>query len=235
MSINNADDMGIIPEYSSPAGEKPQWLHGFPFIPDNTDYLDFGSYGVDKETLDILFQIKFLSRKFSADLARGSAEESMEISHRFCNILERLLRMSPATDESPLKSSISESCRYAAALHVFSPLSGYYPDPALMVSTLMHKLRDSLKGVFLAIGTYDKLILWLLSVGAISANNKPERSWFVGHLVVAATDLDLQSWDQMRGYLLELPWFDSFCETSFGLLWQETTTKRASLETSIIG
>ena len=57
----------------------------------------------------------------------------------------------------------------------------------------------------------------------------PERKWFVGHLVVAVTDLGIDSWETMRQNLVKLAFHDNFCDISFNALWVEVRQKQEAL------
>ena len=63
----------------------------------------------------------------------------------------------------------------------------------LMLQSLVRDLKASLTYMIAEIGTASHLLLWLLSVGGITAHSMPERAWFVGHLVVVITDLDIST------------------------------------------
>lgn len=78
-------------------------------------------------------------------------------------------------------------------------------------------------------GTKSHLLLWLLAVGGITAHSMPERSWFVGHLVVVVSDLDIRTWDDMRRHLVQLAFHDNFCDMSFKKLWIEVRAKQVLL------
>ncbi|KAK3115752.1 hypothetical protein LTR53_004572 [Teratosphaeriaceae sp. CCFEE 6253] len=155
---------------------------------------DLIEFGVDVPTANILHEVQRLSRNYTATVNYGTPEEANLILSYLCSVLERLLQMSrsPAND-SPI-SGLSQSCRLAGCLHVFTPMSGYFPDPTLMLHTLVRDLKSSLTHMIRAVGTRSELLLWLLSVGGITAHSMPERSWFVGHLVVVITDLNIRSW-----------------------------------------
>jgi hypothetical protein len=145
-----------------------------------------------------------LSRNYTATVNNGTPEGANVILSYLCSVLERLLQMSrsPTTD-SPIPG-LSQSCRLAGCLHVFTPMSGYFPDPTLMLHQLVRDLKSSLTYMIRAVGTRSELLLWLLSVGGITAHSMPERTWFVGHLVVVITDLGIKDWPQMRQHLIQL-------------------------------
>ncbi|TKA74133.1 hypothetical protein B0A55_06832 [Friedmanniomyces simplex] len=191
---------------------------------------DLREFGVDVPTANILHEVQRLSRTYTATVNYGAPEEAATILSYLCSVLERLLQMSrsPAKD-SPIPS-LSQSCRLAGCLHVFTPMSGYFPDPTLMLHQLVRDLKSSLTHMIRAVGTRSHLLLWLLSVGGITAHKMPERGWFVGHLVVVITDLGILNWPAMRRHLIQLAFHDNFCDENFGLLWKEVRARQELLD-----
>ncbi|KAK4542988.1 hypothetical protein LTR36_005986 [Oleoguttula mirabilis] len=153
---------------------------------------DLAEFGVDLQTANVLHEVQRLSRLYTSAVEYGSPEEAVTVLSYLCSILERLLQMSK-----------------------------YFPNPTLMLHTLVRDLKASLTYTLRAIGTKSHLLLWLLSVGGITAHSMPERSWFVGHLVVVITDLGIGSWEAMRRHLVQFAFHDNFCDVSFNDLWEE--------------
>ncbi|KAK5682692.1 hypothetical protein LTS10_005821 [Elasticomyces elasticus] len=166
---------------------------------------DLREFGLDVRTASVLHEVQRLSRNYTATVQYGTPEEAATVLSHLCSVLERLLQMSRSSlDDSPVPG-LSQSCRLAGALHVFTPMSGYFPNPALMLSQLVRDLASSLTQMLRAVGTRSHLLLRLLSVGGITAHKMlPERSWFVGHLVVVITDLGIEEWAAMRQHLIQL-------------------------------
>ena len=108
---------------------------------------------------------------------------------------------------------------------MFTAISGYFPDPWLMLHALVRNLKASLTRLLHAKSSRTHLLLWLLSVGGITAHSMPERSWFVGHLSVIVTDLNIRIWEDMRGHLVALTLHDQFCDINSFALWQEVVWK----------
>ena len=98
-----------------------------------------------------------------------------------------------------------------------------------MLHTLVRDLKASLTFAIQSSGMENHLLLWLLSVGGITAHSMPERAWYVGHLVVVITDLRIQSWEVMRQNLIKLAFHDNFCDISFNALWKEAKQKQEAL------
>lgn len=98
-----------------------------------------------------------------------------------------------------------------------------------MLHSLVTDLKSSLASMIRDIGPKSHLLLWLLSVGGVTAHAMAERSWFVGHLVVVITELEIESWNSMRQHLVKLAFHDNFCDKAFGALWAETRQKQEDL------
>lgn len=203
---------------------------------------------MDVVTANILHEVQRLSRNYTATVNYGSPEEATTVLSYLCSIVERLLQMSRFPTQGSPTPGLSQSCRLAGCLHIFTPLSGYFPDPTLMLHTLVRDLKASLTHMIRAVGTRSHLLLWLLSVGGITAHSMPERSWFVGHLVVVVTDLGIRDWRSMRQvsqmskscstigrwltlaqHLIQLAFHDNFCDISFEKLWLEVRQKQELL------
>lgn len=150
-----------------------------------------------------------------------------------------------------MADAVSESCRYAAAVQLVSPLWGYFPDCTLLVKGLVHKLATSLRGLLALPGPNSSsagepfqssrvenamefdinyLLLWLLSVGAAEADHcMPERDWFINHLLVVVIEVGIEDWERMRSVLVRFVWHDIFCEGPFGEVWREVEERREVL------
>ena len=210
--------------------EKPRWLHdSYTSYRDDRD-VDYRLYGADGITAELLLEIKHLTIQFLANEAYASPQEALSVLSHLSTILQRLLSSPlPTRTEEQFLPSVAESCRFAAALQIFAPLSGFYPDPTLMVTSMVHKLKDALTSMIHVVGTQNKLLLWLLAVGGVSARKMPEHHWFVGHMVVVIQELRITSWEEMRQQLMEVTWHDKFCKQSFHTFWEDTKLKAEAL------
>jgi hypothetical protein len=188
-------------------------------------HVDFTTFGVCHPHAHLLHSIQHLSQRFATIVdynSTTSSETTISVFSELCFLLQRLLRL-PAAD------AVSESCRFAAAIQLISPLWGYYPDCTLVVNALLHKLTVSLKSLLsfnspaaastavptssaspfsgldppVATGPgidVNYLLLWLLSVGAAEADRRmPEHDWFVGHLVVILSEVGIEEWEGPGG------------------------------------
>lgn len=180
----------------------------------------------------ILQEANHMSQMFTVTVQSSSTEEGLSVLDHLSSLIQALIQLAPKHEVDPITARLLESCRYAAALHVFFPLCGYYPDPTLMVHTMVYDLKASLDfyAVFLTLHT--DLVLWMFFVGGVSACNMTERNWFVEHLVVMTEDLEIRTWDQMRSHLTSVVWYAVFCEVSFKTLWLEIEAKSRALSTA---
>ena len=192
----------------------------------NTNLTEFG---VDIPTANVLHEAQRLSRMYTLAANNESPQDAISLLSQLCSVLELMLQMSKYSDHDSAIPGLSQSCRLAGCLHIFTPMSGYFPNPTLMLHTLVRDLKASLTYVIHAIGTRSYLLLWLLSVGGITAHSMPERAWFVGHLVVVVTDLEILDWPSMRRHLVHLAFHDNFCDISFNALWEEVHRKQQVL------
>lgn len=182
--------------------------------------------GVDVGTANMLHRVQRLSITYANSVKSGTPEQAFGVLSSLCAAIERLMRTSRVpSDDSPVPG-LSQSCRLAGCLHLFAPQCGYFPDPTLMLHTLVYEIKVSLGHMIRAIGSRSILLLWLLAVGGITAHSMPERSWFVGHLVVVITDLQIGTWEAMRQHLLRLAFHDNFCDMSFHALWDEVRQRQ---------
>lgn len=187
--------------------------------------MDFTTFGVSPPYAHLLHSIQHLSQRFATIVdynSTASSDTTISVFGELCFLLQRLLRL-PAAD------AVSESCRFAAAIQLISPLWGYYPDCTLVVNALLHKLTVSLKSllsftppsaasttvptpsafpllgldapVTMGLGIdVNYLLLWLFSVGAAEADKRmPEHDWFVGHLVVVVSEVGIEEWEGPGG------------------------------------
>lgn len=185
--------------------------------------------GLDSQTAYVLHEVQRLSRLYTSTLNYGSPEEAMNVLSQLCMILQRLLTLSKHSEDATEIPGLSQSCRLAGVLHVFTPLSGYFPDPTLMLHASVRDIKSSLARMIAAMGTRSHLLLWLLGVAGITAHSMPERAWFVGHLVVVVQDLEIKSWEAFRSYLVKLAFHDNFCDVSFQALWEEVRLEQDAL------
>lgn len=222
MIVNNA------PQYQIEAsGLQPALFHA----PEanRKHLLDFDACGVEPSLVYILLEIRSFSAKFNNKLKYNTAGDALSVLVQICSFLHRLLHPLGEIRSKLEPDYISESCRFAAALYIFIPLRSHFPDPTLMINSLIHKLKNSLSMLVTSITMEKQLLIWLLYVGGVLAAGIPEREWFVGYLVVLVQDLSICSWQAMAVVLRKVIWQDVFCQAPGHLLWHEICLRKENL------
>jgi hypothetical protein len=147
-------------------------------------------------------------------------------SPNYCSdVLCRLLGLWSPIEEGALTVSISEAARIATIIACFLPFKNDYPNPALMINVQLHKLKAALEVMFDLTPPGHLLLPWLLGVGGIWSV-EPERSWFVGHLIAVADDLNILSYEDYKPHCVKIIWVEVFCDAPFRELWEEVVAKR---------
>jgi hypothetical protein len=199
-----------------------------------SELLDFEEYGVPKEVSDILMEIRHLSRCFPTQSDGGSSPvvEGLYVHAEVCSLHGRLLQAKPSHDTDSQAGCITECCRLAASIFLFFPFENHYPDPTLLLNSLIHKLQTALSRIVPYSLGRNKLLAWLLSVGGVAASNLPaERDWFISHLAESVAELELKTWDDMRSRLQQVIWIDAIDESPFRQLWEEVLISATCLTT----
>jgi len=214
------------------------------FEPDN--HVNPTALSLDGATASLLREIQSVSQSYTATATYDSPQEAICVLSHLCSIIERLLvltRTPPATPEGLEKQSfpaalvphLAQSCRFAAAIHVLTPLSGYFPNPFLIITSLIRDLKRALTPV-LAEGLsvpepqqeaqYTELLVWLLAVGGVSAHSMPERGWFVAHLQALVPRLEMSEWLHFQQTLKSFTFHDLMCDRSYSILWREVMNEQ---------
>lgn len=222
VSINEPE---ILPLDFGDLLHQPTWLHATSIATHDGNQLDLDQYGIDYLTSTTLHEVQRISRHYTASAHYSSPQEAICVLTQLCSILERLLQLGQMTSDQLTMPGLAQSCRLAAALHIFMPLSGFFPSPYLMIAGLVRDLKLSLTRLIQTGRAPPDLLLWLLAVGGVSSHSMPERLWYVGHLAVVATDLGVSSWADMRAYLIHLAMHTNWCEISFQKLWLDVMQK----------
>lgn len=192
-------------------------------------YTDLSKFGVDDTTAWILQEVQSLSEEFYTKAASGPPEEVQSLLSATCEVISTLLDLANEEVAGTPVSDLSRSCRIAGCLHIFTPMSGYFPKPTMLLHAAARDLKSSLIRTMQHTNHNPQLLLWLHAVGGVTAHSMVERSWFVGHLVVLTTDMRIDSWETFRAYLVELAFHNNFCEFNFNLLWLEVQQKKSQL------
>lgn len=185
--------------------------------------IDFEVHGVESELSNILLDIRYLCRKFfnPAEKESVSTDEASSCHSRVCIILQRLLQVPLLSKPESEEAKISECCRCAAAIYIFLPFENHYPDPRIMINSLLHKLKSNLGSIVQRLES-SPLLPWFLSVGGVAAEDLPERDWFVGHLGDVMNAFGLKIWPALRDCLTMVLWKAKVCDGPFLRLWDET-------------
>ena len=175
-----------------------------------------------------------MSRYFPAqsDVKSSPTQPDIHIHAKVCSILGRLLQAKPDQDPESYDARITKCCCLAASIFLFLPFENHFPDPTLLLNSLVHRLQTALSSIVPSSLDGNKLLAWLLSVGGVAASNLPtERDWFVSHLVESAVDLELKSWDDMKSCLKKVLWIDAMDDSPFRELWEEVLSSVTRLTT----
>lgn len=197
--------------------------------------LDLDTLGVAPSIAVVVRSIQHVSQLVPTNSTYPTASTSLIILTRMCTLLSHLLslpRIRRSMEEGLSYSTLlSESVRFGTLLHVFTPWRGLPPDGTLTINQLLHQLMTTLS-ILLAYPTTrgNTLLLWVFSVGGVSAANMPERAWFVSHLVEMTDEMNIDSWENMKSHVRQVIWHERLCENSHRKLWEEVTAKRKELE-----
>lgn len=217
----------LPPSYGGvPAADELQHLQSTFLLTHHGTETDLAAFGLDFTTASTLHEVQQASRLYVWSLEHDSPHDSIKILSQVCVMLQKLLHISraPMVDVSDV-AGLSASCRLAGCLQcvyrpilshdddreltviscsLFTPISAYFPSPTLLLNLLVRDLKASLTLLIRATGTNSHLLLWLLAVGGVTAHSMPERTWFVGHLAVVVNDLAIETWEDMRQYLVKV-------------------------------
>jgi hypothetical protein len=190
------------------------------------EHLDLMSLGIDIRMVNLMNEIRNLSRKFLQPVIKDSATD--EIHSDVNLILQRLFYLKFTPDENGLFVWISEACRYASAIFLFLPFDCHFPNPALILNSLLHKLKSAVNNVVTFPGGDCYLMVWLLVIGGVISLTA-ERGWFIGYLVPVVTDLGLNWWEDMKQVLERIIWVQTINDLKFRQFWEEVQSAREYL------
>ncbi|KAL9066788.1 MAG: hypothetical protein Q9157_007027, partial [Trypethelium eluteriae] len=200
--------------------ETPGWyLESLPLV-EQREYLDLEDCGVASEFASVMKGIRLLAQCYQTADDTDSAEHYLSVLSFLCSSMQRIVSLPPPQSEDVDVYHVTEACRSAMVVHVFSQWCGHQPDPSIMVSAAQHNLKSHLKQL-LGPGANNPLFLWLLSAGAVAAVGAPERAWFVGHLAAIVDDLGIQSWVEIRDQLKRVIWHEHQDEDSHKRVWED--------------
>jgi hypothetical protein len=185
------------------------------------DMIRFEDFMDDEASLRILREARIFCHKLSMAAKDNSLSMPGEegIHSRNGWLLQRLLtKAPPGTFRPPL----TDCCRFATEIFLFFGFENHFPDPTLVINTLLHKLKDSLGSVIPCSEKENVIVLWLLAVGAAAAAKLPaERDWFVSYMIDTAADMGLNSWDKMKKSMRRVIWIDGMNDAPFRRPWED--------------
>ena len=202
--------------------------------PNSTPPIDFQAHGVSPEYSELMLNIRMLAKTYQTAKDCASAREYQDVLSFLCSTLQRLLTLAipvhnPLLGVSGIgsyESAITAACRHALIIHVFAQWCGHQPDPSLLVSTAQHDLLLTLRPLTDERHVSTKLMLWLLSVGGTCPYGPAQHKWFISQLATTATDLEIQSWEEMKANLKQVIWHEFQDDKQHKELWDEVIALR---------
>jgi hypothetical protein len=187
------------------------------------NYYVLEDLGVTTSYARVIKEVRYMTLVLTSGLP-GSVMP--DFPPNYCSdIQSRLHYLQPPIEQGALTVSISEATRIATGIACLLPFRNDYPSPALMINVQLHKLKNALDVMIDLAPPGHELLPWLLGVGGIWSV-EPERSWFAGHLITVADDLNLNSYDDYRAFCVKIIWVENFLGPPFEALWDEVAAKR---------
>jgi hypothetical protein len=187
------------------------------------DLIDFEEFIDEEAVLGILLQVRIYCYDLNIVAKDNSIPipDNIDLHSRVGWLLQRLLQKPP---DGIFRTALTECCRFASAIFLFFPFDNHFPDPTLLLNSLLHKLKDALSRVVPCSAAEHQLMIWLLAVGGVTAAKLPaERDWFIGYLIDTAADMEVHSWDELERCLRRVIWMDAMNDLPFRELWEDTT------------
>lgn len=184
--------------------------------------------GLERLAANLMQNGKRLLKLYTTATKDGRLEDEVTLLGCICSNLDRCIRHAAAiTEVSGL--GMARSCLLATVLHTLKTLGGCSPDPVLLLQSIVGTLKSSLAELLQANARREELPLWPLTVGGVAAESMPERSWFVGHLVVVVAALSIRTWDEMRQSYTKWAFLDEQHHKWLRTLWSEIMWKQEAL------
>lgn len=213
----------IMSEQQFPLTQEERGIHQLTDVwsePLSPNAIKFEDFIDDHESLTTLNDARNYCHHLGAVGKNHSRNMSgMNSLHSRCGWhLRRLLQKAPPGSRPPL----TECCRYATAIFIFFGFVNHFPDPTLLINTILHKLKDSLSDVLPCSPAENVLVLWLLMIGGAASWKLPaERAWFLSFMIDTATELELNSWDKVKDSMRRVMWIEGMNESPFMQLWED--------------
>jgi hypothetical protein len=106
-------------------------------------YFDLMSLGIDARMASLMNEIRNLSRKFLQPVIKGSTAD--KIHSDVNSMLQRLLYLKFTPDENDASVYMSDAFRYASTIFLFLPFDCHFPNPTLVLNSLLNKLKAAAK------------------------------------------------------------------------------------------
>ncbi|GFF44365.1 hypothetical protein IFM51744_05791 [Aspergillus udagawae] len=133
-------------------------------------------------------------------------------------------RSLPSWFPTPHHQAVYEACRLAALIYavgVTFPLP-FQCSPFPRLAKLLQEVLQTPDAPSLWTHPQAQVtLLWVLTLGGIAAENRPERDWFVHTLGQAASHNGIYSWPDLKAVLEFMLWYDTACDRAGYALWLE--------------
>jgi hypothetical protein len=130
----------------------------------------------------------------------------------------------------PHHKPVYEACRLAALIYavgVTFPLPSQcspLPRLAKLLQQALHLHTPNAPSIWTHPQAQPAL-RWVLTLGGIAAENRPEREWFVHTLAQAALTNGIYSWSDLKAVLEFMLWYDTACDRAGYTLWLEVAAR----------
>ncbi|KAI9925775.1 hypothetical protein ASPWEDRAFT_582797 [Aspergillus wentii DTO 134E9] len=219
----------FMPLQKSRRGCNLQTLLGFSPIEIERGFGRLREVGLTVELAEILHSMHVYITIVEEYLCGKKTDLSLLCDQR--NLIIHTLSSIPAADQlngvfiNQTHKVVYEACRLAALIYgvgVVFPLPAQSTPLARLAGLLRATLQSSHFPSF-----WPPILLWVLTLGGISAENTSERSWFVDALGQAAAQSRIYSWVNLRAVLGMMLWYDRACDLPGQNLWREVAASFA--------
>lgn len=195
-----------------------------PWSPNNSNLLQLLTpLAISQDLTNALFSMSDLSDSITEVIstrAECSVSQQAIILDQTYSIQYSLLRPWSKKQREPLKP-MEDLLRVAGLLYMHATWQDF-PFAAVGFTKLIIKLKELVVLVEAQNETEESLIVWMLFMGAISAAGKGDsRIWFIAQLQRSTDELDLDSWDVVRGKLEGLWWVEKIHGKLCRAVWDE--------------
>lgn len=187
--------------------------------------------GVSAEMMDVLTAIRVYTGIVQTYLDGKMDSPDLSLISDQRNLVHHTLLSLPSANHldtsifpHQLHRTIYEACRLTALIigvGIIFPLPGQTSSLSTIVRMLRAVLKESSIPDLWAIPSARVVVVWVLALGGIAAAGIPERSWFVNALAIAARQLRLAQWSDLKLILIKMLWYDTACDQAGQELWME--------------